>query len=520
MIRGIGQDFDAALEYLDSVYGDTCFIADAFVHDVNSFKALRNGEDARFCDLVHLIRRSYNTLKEVKRRQDMDNSQMLALIERKMGSDDRKVWFRHLEQEKKPASLSLLINWMTGEMKSRMRATAPVRSETADKGKVHHLSIKGDAQTQQRPFYRCWLCESSDHWTDQCKKFIAMAQPNRLKLAMENHVCFSCLKKAGRDHRMTTCKKKKQCSESRGGVECRYYHHPLLHDEARDNAVGSNIAFIEGQDALLPVVKAEFIGSQQRNREGNILLDTGSQISIIRQSVADELKLTGRNISVSITKVGGEQEEVKTKVNKVPIRFMDSQQRYTVSAIGLPCISDEVTEASLTDEAKQLGLDVRELHRGGGPVDLLVGIDHPKMHIGETRQGVSCAARKSPLGWVVFGAANTPTRLTHRVLHVQAAVTELSEFWSTEAMGVEAPGCQCNPTKMTKVETEEYEVINKSCKKVGSQWMVSYPWKRDPNELPDNKSQAERMLFHTEKNWQKTKTTQMHISSKWKRCWT
>ncbi|PIK59073.1 hypothetical protein BSL78_04030 [Apostichopus japonicus] len=233
-----------------------------------------------------------------------------------MGSDDRKVWFRHLEQEKKPASLSLLINWMTGEMKSRMRATAPVRSETADKGKVHHLSIKGDAQTQQRPFYRCWLCESSDHWTDQCKKFIAMAQPNRLKLAMENHVCFSCLKKAGRDHRMTTCKKKKQCSESRGGVQCRP-RCPTTGCEGRVH------------------------GSQQRNREGNILLDTGSQISIIRQSVADELKLTGRNISVSITKVGGEQEEVTTKVYKVPIRSMDSQQRYTVSAIGLPCISDD-----------------------------------------------------------------------------------------------------------------------------------------------------------------------------------
>ena len=51
MIRGIGEDFDAALEYLDSVYGDPRFIADAIVNDINSFKALRSGEDSRFATL-------------------------------------------------------------------------------------------------------------------------------------------------------------------------------------------------------------------------------------------------------------------------------------------------------------------------------------------------------------------------------------------------------------------------------------------------------------------------------------
>ena len=38
------------------------------------FKALQDGEDARFCDLVHLVKRSYNTLKEVGLPSDMNNS--------------------------------------------------------------------------------------------------------------------------------------------------------------------------------------------------------------------------------------------------------------------------------------------------------------------------------------------------------------------------------------------------------------------------------------------------------------
>ena len=88
---------------------------------------MKEGKDARFCDLVHLVKRSLNTLKEVGRENDMNNNHMLV-IEQKMYADDRKVWSRHLESSKSGATLETLILWMTCEMKSRMRATTSVRS--------------------------------------------------------------------------------------------------------------------------------------------------------------------------------------------------------------------------------------------------------------------------------------------------------------------------------------------------------------------------------------------------------
>lgn len=60
LIKGIGQDYDAAWEYLESIYGDLRFVADTITQDIARFK-----EDACFCDLVHLVRRSFNTLTEV-----------------------------------------------------------------------------------------------------------------------------------------------------------------------------------------------------------------------------------------------------------------------------------------------------------------------------------------------------------------------------------------------------------------------------------------------------------------------
>ena len=128
LIQGIGSDYDAAWQYLDSIYGDVRHVSDTITQDISQFKALQEEEDARFCDFVHLLKRSYNTLKEVGVASDMDNSHMLSVIERKMCPSDRKIWSRDLEKEGKPATFSGLMEWMTVEIKSRMRATASIRS--------------------------------------------------------------------------------------------------------------------------------------------------------------------------------------------------------------------------------------------------------------------------------------------------------------------------------------------------------------------------------------------------------
>ena len=63
------------------------------------------------------MKQSFNTLLEAGWQNDMDNNHVLAIIEQKMFSDDHSL-----------VTLEMLITWMTSEMKSRMRATAPLRS--------------------------------------------------------------------------------------------------------------------------------------------------------------------------------------------------------------------------------------------------------------------------------------------------------------------------------------------------------------------------------------------------------
>ena len=116
---------------------------------------------------------------------DMDNSHMLSVIERKMCPSERKIWSRDLEKEGKPATLSGLMEWMTVEMKSRMRATASIRSAGPSHRNVNHFGYEKDMKER----HKSCLCNDPTHWpADQCKKLGSMNVDERINLAKFNHL--------------------------------------------------------------------------------------------------------------------------------------------------------------------------------------------------------------------------------------------------------------------------------------------------------------------------------------------
>ncbi|XP_030843375.1 uncharacterized protein LOC580152 [Strongylocentrotus purpuratus] len=508
LIRGIGADYEAAWEHLDCIYGDPRFVADAIMNDLHKFKPLKENEDGRFCDLVHMVRRSYNTLKEIGRENDMNNSNMLAMIERKMNPDDRRVWFRYQEidkdEQQSAVSLEMLLKWMSGEMKARMRANAPLRSDS--RHAVGHMSQTPQRQQSEETLqHRCWICKTGDHWVDQCKKFTSKTARERLQFVKDQHACFSCLKKAGRNHSMATCRRRQQCPEMRDGKRCNYFHHPLLHFDS-EGATGRStvgVAAVDSGEAMLPLVTAD-VGHRRNILRGNVLLDSGAQISLIRDEFAAELGLEGISATITVTKIGRDEETLTTKKYKVPIREVNKSKTIMVTALGIDCISDDVAAVNLPELAQKFQLREEDLQRGSGPVDLLVGIDHARLHAGEVRVVGGCAARKSAVGWVVFGTTQREAENRTRVLHVKlASPVDLTDFWKIESGGVNPTSCQCTQSGLTKQEAEEERIIRASSRKVGRQWEISYPWDKDPDLLPNNKFLAEKMLFAAERKLRK-----------------
>ncbi len=101
-------------------------------------------------------------------------------------------------------------------------------------------------------------------------------------------------------------------------------HHPLLH--AATNLIGMLASTIQTKESLLPVVSAFVVGNNGKRQQANILMDSGAQISLVRNDVAQRLKLKGKT---TLTTVGGQEKVMKTKLFTVPIRSMENNSAFT-----------------------------------------------------------------------------------------------------------------------------------------------------------------------------------------------
>ena len=203
---------------------------------------------------------------------------------------------------------------------------------------------------------------------------------------------------------------------------------------------------------------------------------------------------------MTLIKVGCQEEELHTKVYRVTVQSLEDHSYHTIQAVGIPSLCDEISFVKSGELAKWFGLTRGEIRRGTGDTDLLIGIDQARLHTGETREAGNLVARHCPLGWVIFGATSGERFGTSKVNHVAFATpVDMSEFWSTESMGVSIKPCSCKPEKLSPIERKEAKVIEDSCKRLDGQWLMPYPWIKDSSALPDNREQAERKLVATER---------------------
>ena len=226
---------------------------------------------------------------------------------------------------------------------------------------------------------------------------------------------------------------------------------------------------------------------------------------MIRTECAEQSGLDSKPIKIVITKVGGVEEELDTKLYKVPLYADSGKMIQTIQAVGTPQISEEPAGVDMNHASRVLGIPTDKLHRKAGPIDLLIGINYPRFHVGETKVKDGLVARRSPLGWVIFGS-NSDDALPEakQVLHVRLAEPiDLRDFWKTESMGVSVSPCTCEAAKMSLQERAELKLIEDSCELQVNKWIMKYPWKRDPSSLPDNYVRVLKKLESTERRLMK-----------------
>ena len=86
----------------------------------------------------------------------------------------------------------------------------------------------------------------------------------------------------------------------------------------------------------MPILNADLIGQCQERVNANVLLDSGAQTTIISEAVSERLALEGKKLSMTITKVRGEEALIKTKLYRVKVAAPGEGKVHAIQAVGLP----------------------------------------------------------------------------------------------------------------------------------------------------------------------------------------
>ena len=488
---------------------------------------------------------------------EISNSTIVSMIEEKLPSSVKALWCVEVidedttvdDRDKFPRLLKFLLKHKRAfEYGSNdLRSTKGINSsaekvnnvtinEKAKNDDSHRLSDGKSSSNREdeKRSYTCWIHPNGTHDIENCKHFTNRTPDERMHLVNEYRACWCCL---GIGHRKMNCSKYRECT-----VEgCKRAHHPLLHSEDHDKSVKQSHITSNSDTESSPSdtdsinndeFKQNIASSNCNNQKGhcllqlmklvagngngtiNVMWDSGATVSMITFKKANELELNGTKTKITIVKVGGEKQVVDSRLYEVPI-FDAVGKIEHFKAYGIQQISSPIDYVETYELAKRLQVAPDEVNRPDGEIDMLIGIDYAGFHPEKERAIEHLVLMKNKFGQCISGTHNSTTEKTQMIIqNVQVfhAAVKIDDFYSNESLGVSCQpkcgNCKCGECPIggkqyTLQQERELAMINRGLELTDERWTARYPWKRSPEDLPNNYSQALAMLKSTERRLQK-----------------
>lgn len=354
----------------------------------------------------------------------------------------------------------------------------------------------------------CCIHRVASHTTAECKNYIAMSKSQKVDAVRSYGLCFSCL---SRGHRSFECNVRKKCGIDR----CDKFHHHSLH-EGSVEGLGFHANGHPGNGVcLLQIMTIET--PYETIKSLTVFFDGGATISLIKFETASKLGLQGEEVMLSVTKVGGEKERLKSLAYE--LQLLDRRNRVVEFRVyGIEKISTEIKTINVQGVMHLFdGVRKNELKRPSGEIDVLIGYEYAGFHPVRQQASGHLLLLSSRFGKCLGGSHPLLSEYTRKVIqHVQVhhvdVETTIEDFYNIEAMGVncnpKCGGCKCGRCPIggkdyTLKEERELNMIDQGLTHQGDHWLAKYPWIRDPNELIDNYHYALGRLRSLEKTLSK-----------------
>ena len=444
------------------------------------------------------------------RESEIKNSTIISIFEEKLPDELRRKWIERIydkestidKRDKFPGFLKFLL-----ERKMVIEYEINLTKRTRDdiKGNVKMTISKSEEADFSKN--KCLLHPSGTHKTEDCRLFLDKNAKQRADIVKANRACFNCLV-AG--HTSRTCRTRKVCSRA----ECGKNHHLLLHDDNflsnrnETNGFSAKCDVSNNQEKSLPQVMPIEVNSGSNKQEVIALWDSGSTVSLILNNVANNLKLKGKPVSITMETLG---RVVKKQTNLFVMEIKDRKHNLVqIEAYGVDEISRNMYNTEL--QKKLFPEDFACQDSQKAHIGLLLGLNVVQYHPVPVKRKNNFVLFENTFGKCVGGSSCHSSGYTFtKVNFVQTAIT-MEEFYNVENLGIacnpKCGNCQCGScplgsSEFSIKEQKELEIIEKGLTICDKVWTAKYPWIKSSKQLPNNFHVAEKMLFTTERRLMK-----------------
>ncbi|XP_011687068.1 PREDICTED: uncharacterized protein LOC105449509 [Wasmannia auropunctata] len=367
------------------------------------------------------------------------------LVVELLDTKTRREWENSLGRSAVPPSYEELRDFLQEQLITqevlrvvKVDSASPEKSEKSSRTtRAHHTKKRGS-----EPSRGCPACKQN-HFVMMCEQYKRKTPQERRELVDTHQLCRNCL---GR-HPVEGCPSMKTCGK------CGARHHTSLHEafvtssaaiSGPGPAASVHVAKppVECAQVLLATARVVLFDQHGVRHPVRALVDSGSETSMIAESLAQRLRLPRTPTSVAIFGIGGQQSGVSRGRVTFTLASRTAQTSFEMSALVFPRLTvyggaiERVTrvwphlEGLELADPEFLGHDAVELLLGA---DVFAHIMLPGLRRGGPLEPI---AQQTQLGWIILGAAGTG-HSTCAITSLQcSSADELSSlvrrFWEQE----------------------------------------------------------------------------------------
>ena len=540
MIKGC-INVQRAWQVLDEKYGDQDRVVDNLLQDLENLKPYQfKGKVSlsAMTSFVQTLQVFEMQAETIGLSGELNSKIMLSQIKQKMPEEHRIAYYKSVRDEHSSDSLGGLVKWLHGQLLLQEKAKspypekpnsteiAPGRSTKASNAATWNQSRQQN-QSQEKQSSRGSKCalhpNSNTHFLKTCMKFRNLSLKDKYDTMKKHNICHRCGHnncRAGKPpFDLSSCQFPSPCKVQTCGSDA---HFPAICPIVYGNdAASTSPPMTDPPDHLNANVRASRPDSRQANvstttgtplsgilptvmaylRIGNtrhlvrILLDGGSQATLIRKGILPRME-HDRYQDHELTLVGGKTISRKLRLIDCNLEDLESKQSYrlTMTEIDKPCGDAPITQPEDLNRYDHLrGIEISTA--SSTTIDVLLGVDNTYLMIWEEyvrgRNSQDPIAVRCPLGWFIQGGRFPGRNPILNYLNI-AATGPLEELIGLETAGLEPRRCHCSEEALNKSATE---LMQKSVIQLPEgEYQVALPWKKAPDDLPDNYTYAVKRL--------------------------